>query len=504
MDYPFWDVGLGYGVLMAAIAVIHVFVSHFAIGGGLYLVVAETSARRRNDTQKLDYLHGLSKFFILVTLVFGALTGVGIWFIIGLLNPAATEVLIHNFVWGWAIEWTFFIIEICAAIVYYYGWKSMPARTHLAVGWIYFGAAWLSLVIINGILSFMLTPGQWLQTGEFWQGFFNPTYWPSLFFRTGICVMLGGVYAMLVASRQHDRDFRGRLVRYNALWAVAGIAIIIPTWFWFHGAIPAAIATEAVARMRTPIAAMNAGMWFLAALAAMVLAFGLLLPRRLTTAVAIVLMLLGLGFFGGFEWMRESIRKPYVIHGFMYGNAAEVSRQAEYQTAGLLPNIAFRTGDDGADLFRHACRSCHTIDGYKPLAPAFDGTDREFIAGVVTGTPALHGNMPPFMGTPAEAGLVADYIWSRVDQRPFEQVYASSGAELGRRVFDVRCGRCHVPGGWQDNIESLTGLSESDYEEIFDNGEDYGDGMPNFTGSETERAALIAYLKTLPQGGASE
>jgi cytochrome bd-type quinol oxidase subunit 1 len=175
MDYPFWDVGIGYGVLMAAIAVPHVFVSHFAIGGGLYLVVAETSARKAGDTRRLEYLESLTKFFVLITLVFGALTGVGIWFIIGLLNPAATEALIHHFVWGWAIEWTFFAVEICAAIIYFYGWKTMSARSHQIVGWIYFAAAWLSLVVINGIICFMLTPGQWLETGSFWHGFFNPT-----------------------------------------------------------------------------------------------------------------------------------------------------------------------------------------------------------------------------------------------------------------------------------------------------------------------------------------
>ncbi len=87
----------------------------------------------------------------------------GIWFIIGLLNPKATEVLIHNFVWGWAIEWTFFVIEILAAILYFYGWKRMSAKGHMTLGWIYFGAAWLSLVVINGIITFMLTPGAWIE-----------------------------------------------------------------------------------------------------------------------------------------------------------------------------------------------------------------------------------------------------------------------------------------------------------------------------------------------------
>jgi hypothetical protein len=89
MGYPFCDVGIGYGVLMAVIAILHVFVSHFAIGGGLYLVVTETAARRAGDTQKLEFLRGLTKFFVLVTLVFGALTGVGIWFTV---NRAAETV----------------------------------------------------------------------------------------------------------------------------------------------------------------------------------------------------------------------------------------------------------------------------------------------------------------------------------------------------------------------------------------------------------------------------
>ena len=91
MNYPFWDVDIGYGILMAIIAVVHVFISHFAIGGGLYLVIAESAARKKNDLMKIEFLKKLSKFFVLVSVVFGALTGVGIWFIIGLLNPAATE-----------------------------------------------------------------------------------------------------------------------------------------------------------------------------------------------------------------------------------------------------------------------------------------------------------------------------------------------------------------------------------------------------------------------------
>jgi mono/diheme cytochrome c family protein/cytochrome bd-type quinol oxidase subunit 1 len=501
MDYPFWDTGIGYGVLMAAMAVLHVFVSHFAIGGGLYLVVAETSARRAGDDRKLHYLEKLTKFFVLVTLVFGAITGVGIWFIIGLLNPAATEALIHNFVWGWAIEWTFFVVEITSAIVYFYGWKTMSARNHQAVGWIYFAAAWLSLVVINGIICFMLTPGTWLQTGGFWNGFFNPTYWPSLFFRTGICLVLAGVYAMLVASRERDGGFKARLVRYNAWWAVAGLIVMAPTFLWYWKAIPSDIVERAYEMMPTPIASLKGAYLNVGILALLVVVFGLAIPKRMYTVVAVIMMVFSLSFFGEFEWMRESIRKPYVIYGYMYGNSLEVAKADEYRQGGYLPHIAFRTGDDGADLFRHACRSCHTIGGYKPLAPTFDGTDPQFIAGLTLGTDAMKGNMPPFYGTEEEAGLIADYIWKRVDERPFSEVYGLSGAALGAKVFEIRCGRCHEFGGYHDNRASLVGLDRDDYNDILDNGGDFGENMPDFTGSDEEREALIQYLLSLEEGG---
>ncbi|MGD8818363.1 MAG: cytochrome ubiquinol oxidase subunit I, partial [Acidobacteriota bacterium] len=135
MNYPIWELPAA-GLLIAAVAIIHVFISHFAVGGGLFLVLAERKARREQDAAFLDYLIGLSKFFAVLTLVAGAVTGVGIWFTIALVSPSATSSLINTFVWGWAIEWTFFVIEICAAMVYYYGWDRMDARTHLRVGWL--------------------------------------------------------------------------------------------------------------------------------------------------------------------------------------------------------------------------------------------------------------------------------------------------------------------------------------------------------------------------------
>ena len=504
MDYPFWDISVGYGMLMAIVAVVHVFVSHFAIGGGLYLVVAESFARRNSDTLKLDFLKKLSKFFVLVTLVFGALTGVAIWFIIGLLNPAATEALIHHFVWAWAAEWCFFLIEILAAIIYLYGWDKMTPRNHLVVGWIYFGAAWMSLFIINGILSFMLTPGDWLTTGNFFDGFFNDTFWSSLVLRTGVCVMLAGLYSTLVISLYPKSDFKASTVRYNAAWGLIGMAIILPSLWWYWQGIPEALTAVAVEAMPTPLDAWSFAWRFGMALIIAFLLFGLAMRRHVSLGVAVVMMALGLAWFGSFEWFRESIRKPFVIYDYMYGNGLALAMADNYKEDGLLPYIVFRTGDDGADLLRHACRRCHTIDGYHPLKPAFDGADQTFIAGIIKGAHALKGNMPPFLGTENEAAMIAGHLYNRIDHRPIKAIYGLEGAELGHKVYDIRCGKCHEFYGYNDKSESLLGLDPEEITDILDMAEDFAEEMPPFTGDDAERQALIEYLQFMSEQAESK
>lgn len=502
MNYPIWDAAAGYGLLMSAIAVVHVFVSHFAIGGGLYLVVHEHLARRRGDTARLEFLERLTKFFVLTTVVFGALTGVGIWFVIGLLSPAATELLIHHFVWGWAIEWTFFVVEILAAILYYYGWRRLAPRAHLTLGWIYFAAAFLSLVVINGILAFMLTPGRWLATGNFLDGFFNPTYWPMLVLRTGVCLMLAGLYALLVASRRSSADDRRALARVNSVWALGGLAVAMAGWFWYLAALPPALVATVRASMPSVLAWQGRVELLAVVLAAAVVLLALLPGRRLHPAGAAVLMLLGFAWFGSYEFLRESIRKPWIVSGYMYGNAIEVAALPKLQSDGLLAHAKYRTGDDGRDLWLRGCRSCHTLRGSKALAPAFAGTDAAFIAGAIRGAHRMRGNMPPFAGSAAEVETLAAWLATRVDTRPLAAVTGLSGAALGARSFAVRCGACHVPGGFQDPLPTLAGLDGGALSEFLDTAGELAPEMPPFTGDATERAALVAHLLALQPGGA--
>ena len=214
MNYPVWQLdAFGGGLWIILIAVFHVYIAHFAVGGGLFLVLAERKAEREHNPAILEYVRRHARFFLVLTMVAGSITGVGIWFIIALLSPQATSTLIHVFVWGWATEWVFFVIEIAALLVYYYAFDRMERRTHILVGWIYFAAGFASLFIINGILTFMLDTGRWPETHSFWSGFFNPGFWPSTAFRTVLSFMIAGLFGFVTATRVQDEKKIGRASR---------------------------------------------------------------------------------------------------------------------------------------------------------------------------------------------------------------------------------------------------------------------------------------------------
>jgi len=420
MNFPVWDVPLiGGGLLIGIIAILHVYVAHFAVGGGLYLVWTEARAVRAQDDALLSYVRRHSSFFVLVVLVFGAVSGVGIWWSIGLVHPPATSTLIHTFVWGWAIEWVFFFVEIAAAFVYYYGWDRLDRRTHLAVGWIYFGAAWLSLFVINGILTFMLTPGRWLETRTFADAFFNPSMLPSAVIRTASAIALAGLYALLTASVIPDEPLRHRVTRYSAAWVLLGAVIIPIAGAWYIGSIPAA--AREISMGGAPAVTIFAGLSIL--LSVLVVGITYLGPFRhphfSNVLLAGLLAMLGLGVTGVTEWVREAVRKPYVIYGYMYSNGILKEQVSRLTETGVLPVAKWvktaaaepgRELDAGAEVFRVSCRNCHTIDGYNGIRLMVKGWREDFIDFQLSRLDELKGFMPPFAGTPAERHALARWL----------------------------------------------------------------------------------------------
>ena len=437
MDYPIWDIAMGGGVLMGIVAITHVIVSHFAIGGGLVIAVTETLSVRRNDSEMRDLAKRSSLVLILFSTVFGAISGVGIWVVAGLISPAAISALIRNYVWGWAIEWVFFIVEIVAALVYYATWNKISKRAHVMVGWIYFIAAYLSLVIINGIVTFMLTPGKWLETGQFWHGFFNPTYFPSLLLRTGIAMLMATAFMLWPAMRVAP-EARPRLARYLGIWAVVGSLISYAGYRWWEGALP-----ETVQSLFLGDGALLAGlvgtrflvMWSITAALLLAIVFLVALPKTAKVIPVLLFTIAAFTFFGTYERLREGTRKPFIIHDYMFSNGVLVNEVEELNENGILSKArwaarvpASDSVEMGRQVFDAQCRSCHTVDGYlsiRDLAPEdpdmtysvlYAMYDQgEMFTSLEPGEAVAMGDlnypfMPPFVGTEEEMEALVDYI----------------------------------------------------------------------------------------------
>lgn len=489
---------------MAIIAITHVFVSHIAVGGGLYLVVTEHKARRENDYQLLEFVKKHSKFFMLVSMVYGGVTGVGIWFTIGLIQPDATSELIHTFVFGWAAEWVWFLVEIIALLVYYYKFDTMDERTHLKVGWIYFVAAWLSLFLINGIIGFMLTPGEWINNHNFWSGFFNPTFWPALWFRFAIATLLAGVFAFFTTVFVGAETFRHKMTRYSSLWCLLSMVVVIPTGYWYLSVLPSG-AQEVFSASPTIANSVKVGAFSTAAFIILVTLFTLWKPRWHNLVTAILVASCAMAMMGSFEWIREADRRPYVINYLRYSNGIPVARVAELNNGFLAQSkwSSVKEIDEsnvqqaGAELFKFQCYACHTLDGINN--DIRQRTASISFNGMVKYLGTMHERrpfMPPFVGSELEKKALASYLVGELhgkEVQVFDPVPVS--ANLGQQQLEDNCTVCHgadLVMEWGAELSSeevrsgLLSLSQID------------NSMDDFDGSEEELAALVAYIKGEP------
>lgn len=502
MNFPVWELPMGGGVLIAVVSILHVFVSHFAVGGGLWLVLTEMRANRTGDERLRDLVKKHSRFFVLLTLVFGAISGVGIWTTIALVSPHGTSALIHAYVWGWAMEWVFFFVEIAAALVYYYGWEKLSPRVHETMGWIYFGAAFISLVIINGIVTFMLTPGGWLENHQFWTGFFNATYWPSAVIRTLAGTAIAGMFTLLTVSLLPRDGFRRRETRWSAGWAFVSMLGVIGGALWYRSAIGVWDGNGALIGA-IPVLPIVAGWFRIGLIATALLALlPLLLPRLGNRGLVALLLVAGLATMGTGEWLREAGRKPFTIHGYMYSTGMLAADEDKVEQTGMAASarwISPAAADDpevlGRDLFLAYCQVCHTMDGYNGLRRFLAHWNEETIAGLVPRTAHIRGLMPPWHGTDGENAALTAYLMTRKPDAPAP--WPSDPDAAARLAFNLSCGLCHTADGFRPIGASLAGMGAEELDGFLDGSGELVDEMPGYHGSDEQRAALIRYLTDL-------
>ncbi|MFN3505168.1 MAG: cytochrome ubiquinol oxidase subunit I [Caldimicrobium sp.] len=432
--YPIWEVPyLSSALIIGLVASFHVLPSHLAVAALWVTVFIEKLAYAKN---RLDYLKFVKRFTLLLLIfsfIFGSLSGIGIWYSATVSSPRAISALIHNYVWGWATEWVFFLIEIATIYAYYYTLDKVDPKTHIRIGYIYALAAWISMIIITGILAFMLTPGKWLETGNFFDGFFNPTYFPQLFARTFLMFGIAGIYGLLIASTLEEKT-KNDLSKIISRIAFVGMIIGALFTLWYYKKLPDT-AHQLIAGLPYLQMLVKISLITFFVLLIYFLSVGLL-PKINNFLLSFILIIVAFVGILSAEGIREGVRRPFIINHFMYGHQAIAmdhpalnikSEISKFKEKGLLPYLGYLpenlrqiTSENKLEVGRiialHNCANCHafTKKGVRPLPQLFSKLNPQSPEDIDAFLSALDAfpYMPPFIGNDEERKAAAEYLFT--------------------------------------------------------------------------------------------
>jgi mono/diheme cytochrome c family protein len=414
--YPVNDFGpLMKGMVIGGIGILHVFLAQFAIGGGMLLLYIERLAQKGKERDARAFVDGYFQYLVLISFVVGALTGVAMWFTTIQVGARTIGLMIDQFHWLWATEWVAFAVEIAAGYAFVRVGRRLDDRRRIRLLALYSVASWFSLFWINGILSWQLTPGSYGHGGGMWAGFFNPSFWPSLVFRTAVAMALAALAACIVINT-FEMD---RAARFTAPMAAMPLLAL-----WYLAVIP----EDSRSWLMGGSMAMTMFVGIAAGASLLIggyVVVGLLYKRLyINGATATLLLALAFGATAAGEFVREGARKPYTVRGILYANAitpGEVAhlRQTGAATADPYPlRDAARYPDEqlarGARVHRVLCDACHTLHGANGLVELTRTWTDDQMRVNIAKLQRTKGFMPPFAGNAEDVEAIVQLLrWER-------------------------------------------------------------------------------------------
>lgn len=422
--YPVNDFGpLMKGLVIGGVGILHVFLAQFAIGGGMLLYAFERRGQR-GDAAARQFVDGFFRVLVLISFVVGAVTGVAMWLTTIQVGARTIGLMIDEFHWLWATEWVWFSIEVCAGYAFYRRGAALSDRARRQLLALYALAAWMSLFWINGILSWQLTPGHWHFGASVWAGFFNPSFWPSLLFRTAVATTLAALVACIVINAMAlERETKMLLIRFAARFATP-IAAMPLLALWYFATLPddskswllgGSIPMSMFVAVTAGASALIGGYVIIA-----------ILYKRLTmnAATATLLTALALGATAAGEFVREGARKPYTVRGVLYSTSLTPDDVVKLRSTGATTTDPYPLRDQpkypapqlvrGAKVFRALCDTCHTVRGANGVVDLVATWTDDQLRLNIAKLQRTKGFMPPFAGTAEDVEAVAQFLkWQR-------------------------------------------------------------------------------------------
>lgn len=412
MDLPAIRVPyLGASGFMAVVMLLHmIFFANFVVGGPVLAVITEYLGIRKKDPRYDLFARHLANM-LFVAMVLGPVLGVGIVALNTGLFPRFFSAGVHVFFWPLVVEIVAFLLEAVFIVAYKYTWDRLRTRKrlHMTLGLLGGLGSWLSMALINGLASFLLTPGKWVETRSTWDAVFNPSFLPSLLHRAvaslSITAFFMIAYALYMRKREPQEGYASWALRYAGLWAVVTTALQFVPGVWYLQKLPQEVWAKFLAGPLTPY-------WFggilLAAVAVIIVYFASQNSMQtLRSPFARGLVWLTIPMIFATTWLmgfsRERARKPYLIYGVMYGNQQWVQKTgAEEPQASEV---------EGEALYQEKCAACHPALGGDPFEKATRYATDEDLESFLR-NPEAQGkpNMPPFDGTDEELKAIIQYL----------------------------------------------------------------------------------------------
>lgn len=406
--YPVNEFGpLMKGLVIGGVGILHVFLAQFAIGGGMLMYAFERRAQS-GDADARAFVDGYFKILVLVSFVVGALTGVAMWFTTIQVGARTIGLMVDEFHWLWATEWVWFAIEVCAGYAFYRCGPRLNDQARRRLLALYAIAAWMSLFWINGILSWQLTPGAWLDSHSMWAGFFNPTFWPSILFRTAVATTLAALAACIVINRMElSREAKTTLIRGASKFAVP-IAAMPVLALWFLAAIPEDSRSWLLGGSMPMMMFVGIAAGASALIGGYVIV-GILYQRlTLNIATATMLLVLAFGATAAGEFVREGARKPYTVRGVLYSTSLTPADVVKLRATGATAADPYPLRDEarypnpqlvrGARVYRALCDACHTLRGSNAVVELTRTWTDDQMRLNISKLQRTKGFMPPFAG----------------------------------------------------------------------------------------------------------
>lgn len=242
------------------LGIFHTSVASLAIGFAFIVTIFQIVGYRRRDI-RFDTLAKRVQLWHVCIYNIGTINAIGLVFALSGLYPQFWSQIFTQFFWTMMLEELLFFMLATTLTLHYFFWETMwgHKKLHIFMGALLTPMFFLQFFIINGMSSYMLTPGFAEEQVSLWSGtaailgwdklaFYNPTFLMLTLHRTAANFAYGGFFVAAVCGiwiymQQEDKlkrwyEIGGRLVFKIAFTSFLALPFIGFFYAWvlkYHG-----------------------------------------------------------------------------------------------------------------------------------------------------------------------------------------------------------------------------------------------------------------------------